>query len=64
MRSSIFCIAKASSINGTRETLHGGQINLFRWDTHILANNIFGVDINREFVEITKLSLLAENRKP
>ena len=31
--------------------------SLFRWDTHILANNIYGVDINRESVEITKLSL-------
>ncbi|WP_097092218.1 Eco57I restriction-modification methylase domain-containing protein [Novosphingobium sp. Chol11] len=44
-------------INGMLETLYGGQMVLFRWDTHILANNIFGVDINRESVEITKLSL-------
>lgn len=44
-------------VNRTLESLHGGQINLFRWDTHILANNIYGVDINRESVEITKLSL-------
>lgn len=33
------------------------QHNAFKWDTHILANNIFGVDINQESVEITKLSL-------
>jgi Eco57I restriction-modification methylase len=32
-------------------------VQLFRWDTHILANNLFGVDINSEPVEITKLSL-------
>lgn len=44
-------------INGMLETLYGGQMVLFRWDTHILANNIFGVDINRESVELTKLSL-------
>lgn len=44
-------------INGMLETLYGGQMILFRWDTHILSNNIFGVDINRESVEITKLSL-------
>jgi len=34
-----------------------GQHELFRWDTHILANNLYGVDLNRESVEITKLSL-------
>jgi hypothetical protein len=48
---------EGQTINRALETLYGGQINLFRWDTHILANNIFGVDINRESVEITKLSL-------
>lgn len=35
-----------------------GVQDLFgRWDTHILKNNIFGVDINKESVEITQLSL-------
>lgn len=48
---------EGQTINRELETLYGGQANLFRWDTHILANNIFGVDINRESVEITKLSL-------
>lgn len=52
-----FLYREGQIINRTLETLYGGQINLFRWDTHILANNIFGVDINRESVEITKLSL-------
>ena len=52
-----FLFREGQIINRTLETLYGGQINLFRWDTHILANNIFGVDINRESVEITKLSL-------
>jgi len=37
--------------------LHGGQQSIFRWDTHILSNNLYGVDLNRESVEITKLSL-------
>lgn len=44
-------------INRMLTTLYGGQMVLFRWDTHILANNIYGVDINRESIEITKLSL-------
>ena len=52
-----FLYREGQVINGTLETFYGGQGSLFRWDTHILANNIFGVDINRESVEITKLSL-------
>ncbi|MBY0532470.1 MAG: N-6 DNA methylase [Xanthobacteraceae bacterium] len=52
-----FLLREGEAINRQLETLYGGQINLFRWDTHILTNNIYGVDINRESVEITKLSL-------
>lgn len=52
-----FLYREGQTINRTLETFYGGQINLFRWDTHILANNIFGVDINKESIEITKLSL-------
>jgi len=52
-----FLFREGQVINRTLETFYGGQGSLFRWDTHILANNIFGVDINRESVEITKLSL-------
>ena len=52
-----FLFREGQTINRTLETFYGGQGSLFRWDTHILANNIFGVDINRESVEITKLSL-------
>lgn len=44
-------------VNNELTTLNGNQAQLFRWDTHILANNIYGVDINKESVEITKLSL-------
>ncbi|EJF93689.1 Eco57I restriction-modification methylase domain-containing protein [Bartonella tamiae] len=48
---------EGQTINNELARLTGEQTHLFRWDTHILANNIFGVDINRESVEITKLSL-------
>lgn len=44
-----------------------GQMTLFDWDTHILQNNLYGVDLNSESVEITKLSLwlkTADNKKP
>lgn len=33
------------------------QAELFNQDTHILSHNIYGVDLNDESVEITKLSL-------
>ena len=48
---------EGQAINSELTTLNGGQAQIFRWDTHILANNIYGVDINNESVEITKLSL-------
>jgi hypothetical protein len=44
-------------INRELAILKGTQIALFKWDTHILANNIYGVDLNNESIEITKLSL-------
>ena len=48
-------------------SLQDGQISLFDWDTHILQSNLYGVDLNGESVEITKLSLwlkTADSRKP
>ena len=44
-------------VNNQLNVFNAGQEKLFRWETHILANNIYGVDINHESVEITKLSL-------
>jgi hypothetical protein len=44
-------------VNNELTVLNGGQAHLFRWDKHILANNIYGVDLNPESIEITKLSL-------
>jgi len=49
------------------QSLSEGQMSLFDWDTHILQNNLFGVDLNPESVEITKLSLwlkTADSKKP
>ncbi|MCD8141570.1 MAG: N-6 DNA methylase [Planctomycetaceae bacterium] len=45
------------AVNRELTRLSAGQSSLLRWDTHILANNIFGVDLNNESIEITKLSL-------
>lgn len=44
-------------INNEIQILSGPQTDLFNIDSHILADNIFGVDINAESVELTKLSL-------
>lgn len=40
-----------------------GQLTLFDIDKEILQNNLFGVDINPESVEITKLSLWLKTAK-
>lgn len=40
-----------------------GQLSLFDIDKEILQNNLFGVDINAESVEITKLSLWLKTAK-
>jgi len=37
--------------------LRGGQASLLNWNDTILRNNLFGVDLNPESVEITRLSL-------
>ncbi len=57
-------------LNKQRDLLKGGQSSIFALDSvqrNILKNNIFGVDLNEESVEITKLSLwlkTANKRKP
>ena len=52
-----YLYSEGQTVNNELTTFNAGQAQLFRWDTHILSNNIFGVDINRESGEITKLSL-------
>ncbi len=41
----------------TKDLLTGGQFNFLDINREILQNNLYGVDINPESVEITKLSL-------
>lgn len=52
-----YLFQKGSEINNHLAELEGGQGSLFDLDKHILKNNLYGVDINKESVEITKLSL-------
>ena len=42
---------------GRRWLTEGGWADVFDWQREILSNCVFGVDINTESVEITKLSL-------
>lgn len=46
-----------NQVNEEIATFEGTQSELFNQDTHILSNNIYGVDLNAESVEITKLAL-------
>jgi len=48
--------AEGERIDNELSRLLKGQAANFRWDTHVL-NCIFGVDLNEESIDITKLSL-------
>lgn len=52
-----FLFQEGQRVNKELARLRGGQFEAFDLDRHILNNNIFGVDLNEESVEITKLSL-------
>lgn len=52
-----FLYAEGQKVNDKIAELSGGQHEIFQLDKHILSNNLYGVDLNRESVEITKLSL-------
>lgn len=52
-----FLYNEGQSLNADLARLQGGQTSVFDLSKHILTNNLYGVDINEESVEITKLSL-------
>jgi len=52
-----FLYKEGQKVNDIINELSGGQTSLFDLDKHILKYNLFGVDLNKESVEITKLSL-------
>lgn len=52
-----FLYLEGESVNSELAKLRLGQREAFDLDKHILTNNIYGVDLNQESVEITKLSL-------
>ncbi|MGE0084894.1 MAG: DNA methyltransferase [Desulfococcaceae bacterium] len=52
-----FLYKEGQKVNSEIAMLKGGQREVFDLDKDILTNNIFGVDLNDESAEITKLSL-------
>ncbi|MDT8390816.1 MAG: DNA methyltransferase [Lentisphaeria bacterium] len=52
-----FLHAEYTRVNDTLTELRGGQPELFDLDKLILQQNLYGVDLNPESVEITKLAL-------
>jgi len=52
-----FLHKEGQRVNDALAALSHGQKTIFDLDKHILSNNLYGVDLNRESVEITKLSL-------
>ena len=52
-----YLMAENQAIRCELERLLKGQVAIARWENHILANNVYGVDLNRESIEITKLSI-------
>ncbi|MGE0084897.1 MAG: DNA methyltransferase [Desulfococcaceae bacterium] len=52
-----FLYKEGQKVNNEIAMLKGGQREVFDLDKDILTNNIFGVDLNDESAEITKLSL-------
>ncbi len=53
----LFLISEHKLIDNLIADLTGDKMGLFNTDKEILENNLFGVDINEESVEIAKLSL-------
>ncbi|MCI0474337.1 MAG: Eco57I restriction-modification methylase domain-containing protein [Ignavibacteria bacterium] len=52
-----YLFAEGQQVNKEISSLKLEQREIFELDRHILTNNLFGVDLNPESVEITKLSL-------
>jgi hypothetical protein len=58
-----FLIDEHNFIINLETDLRKGQLSLFDIDTAVLENNLYGVDINEESIEIAKLSLWLKTAK-
>ena len=58
-----FLIEEHNFVVNLEADLRKGQLSIFDIDTAVLENNLYGVDINEESVEIAKLSLWLKTAK-
>ena len=56
-------IVEHENIRDLETELSGGQLSVFEIDIAVLENNLYGVDINEESVEIAKLALWLRTAK-
>jgi type I restriction-modification system DNA methylase subunit len=52
-----YLLTEYTRVNNRLSVLKEGQSSIFDWDKQILQENLYGVDLNSESAEITKLSL-------
>ncbi|MBO0360098.1 Eco57I restriction-modification methylase domain-containing protein [Hymenobacter sp. BT186] len=59
-----YLLREGQHVNQELAALRAGQATLFDFDRHILQHNLYGVDLNPESVDITRLSLWLQTANP
>ena len=59
-----YLLREGEVVNEALAELRAGQRELFDLDRHILQHNLYGVDLNPESVQITRLSLWLQTANP
>ena len=59
-----YLLREGQAVNKELAELRAGQFEVFDLDRHILQHNLYGVDLNPESVQITRLSLWLQTANP
>ncbi|WP_426059407.1 Eco57I restriction-modification methylase domain-containing protein [Hymenobacter sp. B1770] len=59
-----YLLREGQVVNTALAELRAGQFEVFDLDRHILQHNLYGVDLNPESVQITRLSLWLQTANP
>ncbi|UYZ63947.1 Eco57I restriction-modification methylase domain-containing protein [Hymenobacter weizhouensis] len=59
-----YLLREGQHVNQELAALRAGQFKVFDLDRHILQHNLYGVDLNPESVDITRLSLWLQTANP
>ena len=59
-----YLLREGEQVNQELAALRAGQFKVFDLDRHILQHNLYGVDLNPESVDITRLSLWLQTANP